>query len=202
MTQQQLFTRSKTHDAFVEIIQMTSEECANKGEKLSINYSFANSMFGEIILASTEKGICYLAFLDDKETAFSALKKRFQKASFSQQGDDYQRNAVLFFTNDWSMMKKVKLHITGTDFQLNVWRALLKIPMGNLTTYGNMATTIQQPKAARAVGTAIGSNPIAFIIPCHRVIQSSGGIGGYMWGTARKIALIEWETNQIKSSEE
>lgn len=201
MTQQQLFTGFKIHDVFVEIIPMNSVECANKGEKLSINYNFANSLFGEIIVASTEKGICYLAFFDNKETAFSALKKRFQKAVFSQQTDDYQHNAALFFTSDWSKMKKVKLHITGTDFQLSVWKALLKIPMGNLTTYGKMATTIQQPKAARAVGTAIGSNPIAFIIPCHRVIQSSGGIGGYMWGTARKIALIEWETNQIGTTE-
>lgn len=196
---QQLFASSKSHDSFVEIIPMTSEECANKGEKLNINYSFASSLFDEIIVASTEKGICYLAFLDEKEAALTALKKCFPKAKFSQQTDERQRNARLFFSSDWSKIQKVKLHITGTDFQLSVWKALLKIPMGNLTTYGNIATTIQQPKAARAVGTAIGSNPIAFIIPCHRVIQSSGGIGGYMWGTARKTALINWEATQVRT---
>ena len=93
---------------------------------------------------------------------------------------------------------KIKLHLKGTDFQLKVWEALLKIPTGNVTTYGNISKSIQKPKASRAVGTAIGNNPIAFLIPCHRVIQSTGVFGGYMWGTTRKTAIIGWEASKSR----
>jgi AraC family transcriptional regulator of adaptative response/methylated-DNA-[protein]-cysteine methyltransferase len=102
----------------------------------------------------------------------------------------------MIFANDWSEVSKIKLHLKGTDFQLKVWDALLKIPKGQLSSYGNIAHEIQNPKAARAVGTAIGSNPVAFLIPCHRVIQSSGEIGGYRWGNTRKTAIIGWEASR------
>ncbi|HLW10458.1 MAG TPA: methylated-DNA--[protein]-cysteine S-methyltransferase, partial [Fermentimonas sp.] len=104
-----------------------------------------------------------------------------------------QKCSILFFSQDWARIKKIKLHIKGTDFQLKVWKTLLEIPLGKLSTYEEIAQHIQKPKAARAVGTAIGSNPIAFLIPCHRVIQASGGLGGYMWGEKRKTAIIERE---------
>ncbi|HLW30052.1 MAG TPA: methylated-DNA--[protein]-cysteine S-methyltransferase, partial [Brumimicrobium sp.] len=107
-----------------------------------------------------------------------------------------QKCSILFFSQDWARIKKIKLHIKGTDFQLKVWKTLLEIPLGKLSTYGEIAQHIQKPKAARAVGTAIGSNPIAFLIPCHRVVQSSGGIGGYMWGADRKVKIINWETGK------
>lgn len=195
--QNELSANTKIHDAYIEIEAMTSDEYGNKGEKLIIHYSFANSLFGELLVASTNKGLCYTTFFDDKKEVFTALEQRFPKANFIQKMDEFQQNALLIFTSDWSKMDKIKLHVRGTDFQLKVWKALLEIPTGSLTTYGNIANTIQQPKAARAVGTAIGSNPIAFIIPCHRVIQSSGVIGGYRWGTSRKKALITWESTQV-----
>jgi AraC family transcriptional regulator, regulatory protein of adaptative response / methylated-DNA-[protein]-cysteine methyltransferase len=94
---------------------------------------------------------------------------------------------------------KIKLHLKGTDFQLKVWETLLTIPMGQLSTYGNIAAEINNPKAARAVGSAIGDNPVAFLIPCHRVIQSTGIFGGYMWGTKRKTAMIGWEGVKVES---
>ena len=186
------------HDLFVKIERMTPEEHKNDGEKLSINYSFSQSLFGNVLVASTHKGICYLCFADDEQLAFSELEKRFPKASFIQQTDDIHQNALQGFTAERSKINPVKLHLKGTDFQLKVWEALLKIPMGNLTTYGTIAALIQKPKAARAVGTAIGSNPVAYLIPCHRVIQSSGVIGGYMWGTTRKTALIGWEAANFR----
>ncbi len=189
----------RLHDLFVKIEGMTPGEYKNKGENLTINYSFTESLFGRILVASTHKGVCYMGFSDDKEIAFSELQKRFPKASFIQQTDEIQQNALQIYTQDWSKINKIKLHLKGTDFQLKVWEALLKIPTGNLATYGNIAKSIQKPNASRAVGTAIGNNPIAFLIPCHRVIQSTGIFGGYMWGTIRKTAIIGWEASKINT---
>lgn len=186
----------RLHDLFVKIEGMTPGEFKNRGKNLIINYSFAESLFGRILVASTHKGICYMGFSDDKQTAFSELEKRFPKASFIQKKDEIQQNALQIYTQDWSKINKIKLHLKGTDFQLKVWEALLKIPPGNLASYGTIADLIQKPKASRAVGTAIGNNPIAYLIPCHRVIQSTGVIGSYMWGTARKTAIIGWEASK------
>lgn len=180
----------------VKIERMTPEEYKNEGENFTINYSFGESLFGEILVASTSKGICYMGFLDDRQIAFSELKKRFAKAHFTEQTDDIQQNILQIFTRN--KINPIKLHLKGTDFQVKVWKALLQIPMGDLTTYKNIATIIQKPKAARAVGTAIGNNPIAFLIPCHRVIQSSGIFGGYMWGTTRKTSIIGWEVSNSR----
>lgn len=190
----------RLHDLFVKIEGMTPGEYKNKGENLSINYSYEESLFGKILVASTTKGICYMGFSDEKNIAFSELEKRFPKANFIQQTDEIQQNALLIYTQDWSKINQIKLHLKGTDFQLKVWEALLKIPMGNLATYGNIAKEIQKPNASRAVGTAIGSNPIAYLIPCHRVIQSTGIFGGYMWGTIRKTAIIGWEASKINAT--
>lgn len=190
----------RLHDLFVNIEGMTPGEYKNKGENLAINYSFAESFFGEIIIASTSKGICYMGFIQVKETAFLELQSQFPKANFTYQTDDIQQNTLQIHSHDWNKVSCIKLHLKGTDFQLKVWEALLKIPTGNLATYGNIAKAIQKPKASRAVGTAIGSNPIAFLIPCHRVIQSTGTIGGYMWGRTRKSAIIGWEASKMDVS--
>jgi AraC family transcriptional regulator of adaptative response/methylated-DNA-[protein]-cysteine methyltransferase len=107
-----------------------------------------------------------------------------------------QQNALFIFQNDWSKLPEIKLHLKGTDFQLKVWENLLKIPMGSLSTYGNLAEKIGNPNASRAVGTATGNNPVAYLIPCHRVIQSTGNLGGYRWGNTRKTAIIGWEASK------
>ena len=123
----------------------------------------------------------------------SDLKTQFPNANFQRKLDLLQQNALFIFQHDWSKLHQIKLHLKGTDFQLRVWETLLKIPMGRLSTYGDIAHQINKPNASRAVGTAIGNNPVAFLIPCHRVIQSSGSFGNYMWGTTRKTAIIGWE---------
>jgi AraC family transcriptional regulator of adaptative response/methylated-DNA-[protein]-cysteine methyltransferase len=184
---------SRLHDLFVNIEGMTPAEYKNGGKNLSINYSFAESPFGNIIVASTPKGICFMAFAEDEENGFIALKHKFPNAAFNRKLDLAQQNALFIFQHDWSKLSDIKLHLKGTDFQLKVWEALLKIPMGQLSTYGSIAQQIAKPNASRAVGTAIGSNPVAFLIPCHRVIQSTGTFGGYMWGNTRKTAIIGWE---------
>jgi AraC family transcriptional regulator, regulatory protein of adaptative response / methylated-DNA-[protein]-cysteine methyltransferase len=104
-----------------------------------------------------------------------------------------QQNAFYLFTQDWNQLPEIKLHLKGTDFQLKVWETLLRIPMGGLTTYKDIAGRIGNPQASRAVGTAVGDNPVAYLIPCHRVIQSTGVIGQYHWGAGRKTAMIGWE---------
>jgi AraC family transcriptional regulator, regulatory protein of adaptative response / methylated-DNA-[protein]-cysteine methyltransferase len=184
---------SRLHDLFINIEGMTPAEYKNGGKNLTINYSFAESPFGNLMVASTVKGICYIAFNEDESHALEYLIAKFPNASFSRKLDLLQQNALFIFQHDWSKLPQIKLHLKGTDFQLKVWEALLKIPMGQLSTYGAIAHQIEKPYASRAVGTAIGSNPVAFLIPCHRVIQSSGTIGGYMWGNTRKTAMIGWE---------
>jgi AraC family transcriptional regulator of adaptative response/methylated-DNA-[protein]-cysteine methyltransferase len=184
---------SRLHDLFVNIEGMTPGEYKNGGENLHINYSFAESPFGNIIVASTIKGICHIAFYDDENLALTNLQRSFPAANYQQILDKEQQNALYIFSHDWSKLHQIKLHLKGTDFQLKVWEALLKIPMGKLATYGNIAKQLQNPNASRAVGTAIGDNPVAFLIPCHRIIQSSGALGGYHWGVDRKTAIIGWE---------
>lgn len=173
---------SRLHDLFIKIEGMTPGEYKNGGENLSINYSYAESPFGNILVASTAKGICYMAFADNEAQALNDLQKHFPNAQLRQMVDMIQQNALYIFTHDWSKLNKIKLHLKGTDFQLKVWETLLKIPMGQLSTYGDIAKQLNISGASRAVGTAVGSNPVAFLIPCHRVIQSTGIVGGYHWG--------------------
>ncbi len=188
-----LSSTGRLHDLFVKIEGMTPGEFKNGGENLNINYSFASSPFGDMLLASTPKGICHISFLDDRENAFSDLQKDFPNATFHQMVDRMQQNVFHVFKNDWRDLHEIKLHVRGTEFQLKVWETLLKIPIGGLSTYGAVAKTLNNPNASRAVGTAVGDNPIAFLIPCHRVIRSTGVIGEYRWGSTRKTAMIGWE---------
>lgn len=184
---------SRLHDLFVKIEGMTPGEYKNGGENLSINYSFAETPFGTILVASTPKGICHIAFADNESEGFSTLKETFPNATYRQITDMIQQNALYVFTHDWSRLEEVKLHLKGTPFQVKVWETLLKIPTGRLATYGDIAAYLQQPTASRAVGSAVGDNPVAFLIPCHRVIRSGGEIGQYHWGSNRKTAMIGWE---------
>lgn len=187
---------SRLHDLFTNIEGMTPAEYKNGGKNLSINFSFAESPFGSLIVASTGKGVCFMAFEDDEEKAFQDLKRKFPNAQLQRKLDLIQQNALFIFQNDWSKLHEIKLHLKGTDFQLKVWETLLKIPMGKLSTYGTIAKQVNIPNSSRAVGSAVGSNPVAFLIPCHRIIQSTGALGGYMWGSTRKAAIIGWEGAQ------
>lgn len=190
----------RLHDLFINIEGMTPGEYKNGGENLVINFSYAESPFGDIIVASTSKGICHMAFNDDESEALGNLKDRFPNAEYHQVLDRYQQDGLYIFQHDWSRLDQIKLHLNGTPFQLKVWETLLKIPMGELASYGALAKEINRPGASRAVGTAIGNNPVAYLIPCHRVIQSTGNFGGYMWGATRKTALIGWEAAQVQTN--
>jgi AraC family transcriptional regulator, regulatory protein of adaptative response / methylated-DNA-[protein]-cysteine methyltransferase len=192
---------SRLHDLFINIEGMTPGEFKNGGEQLTINYSYAESPFGSLIVASTKKGICYMSFADDQIEALAMLKNTFPNAKYYQLLDMIQQNALYIFTQDWSRLNEIKLHLKGTPFQIKVWETLLKVPIGGLSTYATIASAINNPKANRAVGSAIGNNPVAFLIPCHRVIKSTGEFGQYHWGSSRKTAIIGWEAARTNSHE-
>jgi AraC family transcriptional regulator, regulatory protein of adaptative response / methylated-DNA-[protein]-cysteine methyltransferase len=184
---------SRLHDLFITIEGMTPGEYKNGGENLTIHYSHAESPFGEIVIASTSKGICHLSFAEKNDTSIEGLQSVFPQARFIQKTDFLQQDALTIFTNDWNNLPRIKLHLKGTPFQLKVWQSLLQIPFADVDTYGAIATAIAQPTASRAVGTAIGNNPVAYLIPCHRVIKSTGISGEYHWGSNRKAAILGWE---------
>ena len=188
----------RLYDLFVNIEGMTPGEYKNGGQALHINYSFAETPFGRVMVASTDKGICHLAFVDEgEEEAFGFLIQLFPNAVYERCLDQKQQDALLVFNQDWSKPDEIKLHLKGTSFQLKVWETLLKIPAGGLTTYADLATKSGYEGACRAVGTAIGRNPVAFLIPCHRVIKSTGDIGNYHWGEVRKNVIIGWEAAKV-----
>lgn len=192
-----LSSTSRLHDLFVKVEGMSPGEFKNGGEALRINYSFADSPFGEILVATTSKGVCHMAFVDNgHQEAFDALKANFPNANYVQIVDRNQQNALFVFTQDWSKLDEIKLHLKGTDFQIKVWETLLKVPTAGVTTYSDLAANAGYGGASRAVGTAVGNNPVAFLIPCHRVIKSTGEIGQYHWGTVRKNAIIGWEASR------
>ena len=185
---------SRLHDLFIRIEGMTPGEYQQGGKNLHIFYSLAETVFGNILIASTEKGICHISFVQGKpDKPEEEIRKRFPAAVLEQKTDLHQQQALKMFRDDWSDLDQVKLHLKGTPFQIKVWNTLLQIPMGSLKSYLEIANEIGDPRASRAVGTAIGNNPIAYLIPCHRVITSSGNLGGYHWGIDRKSASIGWE---------
>src|SRR5512133_839822 len=186
----------RLHDLFVTIEGMTPGEYKNGGESLLIRYSYHDSPFGPMLIASTGKGICYMAFENEEQNVIEDLHHLFPNAGFIHQSDMLHQ-AALSFIGNYRCDNKIRLHLKGTPFQLKVWEALLKIPVGRLTSYGAVAKSISHPSASRAVGSAIGDNPVALIIPCHRVIQQCGVIGHYHWGPFRKKAIIAWEASKV-----
>ena len=182
----------RLHDMFIQIEGMTPAEYKNGGNGLSIDYGVYPTIFGEIMIASTPKGICHIHFISTKADAFSVLQKRYPSATFTQKARPIHEEAIAFFSGI-APGQTIRLHVKGSPFQLKVWEALLQIPEGQLTRYGDVGRKINQPDSSRAIGTAIGQNPVAFLIPCHRVIRGDGGLGGYIWGIPKKAAIIGWE---------
>ena len=191
-----LSSSSRLHDHFVQLEAVTPGEYKSGGQGISIQYATAPSPFGEIFIAATPRGICKLSFIgqDDINTDIADLKRRWPNAELRQNPLDTVDIINSIFSTTDAITRPLSLHVSGTNFQINVWRALMQIPAGTLNSYSQIAEAVGRPKAARAVGSAIGSNPIAFFIPCHRVLQQSGHIGGYHWGVTRKHAMHAWET--------
>lgn len=160
-----------------------------------INYSIASSEFGRFFLASTELGICQLEFIEDDDIskAMSRLEQIWPCAKVANQAPQQLTIIESIFNGQQPSEKHLSLHVMGTEFQLQVWQALLGIASGCVSTYTDIANSVGRAQATRAVGTAIGANPIAFFIPCHRVIRKDGTLSGYRWGIKRKQAILNWE---------
>lgn len=187
----------RLHDLFISCEAMSPGEYKQKGKGLIIDYGFHPSPFGECFIALTDRGICKLSFLDkpDRKRVLEDFRKDWKNAQFDHDQDRTGDCIEDIFATRTSKAKKssLKLLYRGTNFQIKVWEALLKISAGTVVTYKTVAQWIDHPRAVRAVGTAIGKNPIAYLIPCHRVIRGMGHLGGYRWGISRKKAILAME---------
>lgn len=191
---------SRLHDLFLAAEAMTPGAYRRRGEGLVIRYAFVNGPLGNVLIGATDKGICWLSFTgdDDRNAALGEMKNDWASAGFIQDQDYITPLAMqaFAFALNQKLDGPLRLHVRGTNFQLKVWEALLKIPYGARVTYGDIAREVCDAKASRAVGAAVGANLISLLIPCHRVILSSGVIHNYRWGVARKKAVLAMEEAQ------
>ncbi|MDO7515063.1 methylated-DNA--[protein]-cysteine S-methyltransferase [Acinetobacter baumannii] len=185
----------RLHDLFIQLEGMTPGEYKQQGGGVELNYSVETSPFGDLLVVSSDKGICSVRFVDHSDNIQEIVKQYFPKAQLKNYSPIWHQQIAQWFRQDFSehLQQKLPLNLAGTPFQLQVWEALLTIPEGQLRTYQDIAEQIGKPKAVRAVATAIGQNPIAYLIPCHRVIRATGMVGEYHWQKGRKLALLAWE---------
>jgi AraC family transcriptional regulator of adaptative response/methylated-DNA-[protein]-cysteine methyltransferase len=187
----------RLHDLFVTHEAMSPGEWKGRGAGLTIRYGFHPSPFGMALVMATERGLSGLAFSDlgGEKPAFEDMVRRWPNAAYV---EDKEATAPyigrIFDRGQWSADRPLNVVLIGTDFQLKVWQSLLKIPFGKAVTYSAVASDIGQPTASRAVGAAIGANPISFVVPCHRAVAKNGALTGYHWGLTRKRAILGWET--------
>ena len=192
-----LSSQSRVYDLFTTLEAVTPQEYKQHGAGIRIEYGIHGTPFGSCLIGITDRGICWLSFLqtdEDPRREIELMKEHWHNSTFHQ---DQDLTSVfvekIFDQNISGKGEKLHVFVKGTNFQLKVWEALLKIPMGEVTTYQNIAASIQRPKAMQAVGSAVGSNHVAYLIPCHRVIRKDGILGEYRWSSARKKSIIGWE---------
>jgi AraC family transcriptional regulator of adaptative response/methylated-DNA-[protein]-cysteine methyltransferase len=193
----------RPHALFVQLEAMSPSEVKCHGAGLQIVYGQHGTPFGDCLIATTPRGICHLLFLDTEspETAAQLLRQEWPRADIHLDAATTQALCDRIFAPKTNNNRDpLRLCVKGTNFQIQVWRALLQVPPGGITTYQGLATAMGKPTAARAVGNALGRNPAAYIIPCHRVIRESGELGGFRWGLERKAALLAWEASQTNQS--
>lgn len=194
----------RLHDLCVTLEAASPGEMKNGGAGMQIDYGFAATPFGEALIAETKRGICHLSFVDvgGRDRVRNLLISDWPSAKLNRNDERMAKVSAKIFTElrDGSVRPNLRAFVRGTPFQIRVWRALLQIPVGSLTTYGRLAKLIGQSKAARAVGTAVGANPVSFIVPCHRVIRETGALGNYGGGRIRKQVMVGWELSPRGSS--
>ena len=184
----------RLHDLFVTLEAMTPGEYRNGGAGLAIEWSVEASRFGPVLVARTARGVCAAQFVADEMEAMAWLSRRWPKAALRYvPGGGAAVAAAMFEPLRADGQTPLALRVQGSNFQIQVWRALLSIPYGGFASYGQIAAAVGRPRAARAVGSAVGANPVAWLIPCHRVIRAEGALGEYRWGAERKVELIGWE---------
>ncbi len=197
---------SRLHDLFVDHEAMTPGDYKRRGEGLAIVYGFHPSPFGEVLVLATARGVAGLAFVDEdnnqtRAEALADMTSRWPAATFVENTAGTSAHVTrIFEPAAWQPEQPVRLVLIGTDFEVRVWEALLRIPMGRAVSYADIARHLGKPSASRAVGSAVGRNPISFVVPCHRVLRGDGTLGGYHWELTRKKALIGWETGRVGRS--
>lgn len=198
-----LSSGSRLYDHFVNIEAVTPLEFRQRGQGLTILYGYHMTPYGQVFVAETERGICRLEFVEQSDIEAPLVELRNNWCNADIQEDSVQTKTVInsIFNQQKESPVPLSLWVRGTNFQLNVWRALLKLQQGQLASYSDIAQLIGKPTASRAVGTAIGANPVALVIPCHRVLRQSGELGGYRWGETRKHAILSRETASFELSE-
>jgi AraC family transcriptional regulator, regulatory protein of adaptative response / methylated-DNA-[protein]-cysteine methyltransferase len=190
----------RLHDLFVTHEAMSPGEWKNGGAGMTLAYGFHSSPFGTAIVIASGRGLAGLAFADpgEEQTSLADMQRRWPRATYVEDragtADLAQR---IFDTRMWRADQPLRVVLIGTDFEVRVWETLLKIPMGRAVSYSDIATCISRPKASRAVGAAIGKNPVSFVVPCHRALGKSGALTGYHWGITRKQAMLGWEAGQV-----
>jgi AraC family transcriptional regulator, regulatory protein of adaptative response / methylated-DNA-[protein]-cysteine methyltransferase len=195
-----LSSPGRLHDLLIQTEAVTPGEFKSRGKGIHINYGFHPSPFGDCLLALTSRGICWLSFVDeDRPTALASLVKEWSNAELYE--SPLQTSVVIRQVFSQSPPTPLALHLRGTNFQIKVWEALLRLPAGAVTNYEALSLHLFGKNAARSVGSAVGHNPVAFIIPCHRVLRKSGNFGEYRYGSARKKAILVWENCRINVSE-
>ena len=187
-----LSSTSRLHDLIINVFAMTPDEYRRCGQGLTIRYGWHESPFGHCLIGITKRGVCWLDFYESVQ-GIQSMQAMWQGAKFIEDPQTTKPVAGRVFANGSRNDTELNLHIKGTNLQIRVWEALLKIPFGSVVSYSDIATAADHPRAVRAVASAIGNNPIAYIIPCHRVIRQSGALGGYASGLVRKQALLVWE---------
>lgn len=190
-----LSSASRLHDHFVQLEGVTPDQYRRYGQNLEIAYGLAASPFGEAWIASTKRGLCRVWFKDlmAEQDFLEQLREDWPDANLVRDDAQALQLSTKIFSSEQTADKPISLLVKGTNFQISVWNALLRIPFGELTSYASIAEGIENPRAVRAVGSAVGENPVAFLIPCHRVIRADGGVGGYRGGLTRKRAMMVWE---------
>ena len=188
-----LSSPSRLHDLFVNIIGVTPKEYKELGKNVKITYGFGNTPFGEALIGFTKRGVSYLGFIDSSNENKEQLFNRFQEIWAKADLIEDDKKAQEYLNKIFIDKEKFDLYVKGTNFQINIWKALLNIPNGAIATYQDIANSINKPKAVRAVASAIGSNHIGYLIPCHRVLAKSGAMSGYRWGIERKKILVAYE---------
>jgi AraC family transcriptional regulator, regulatory protein of adaptative response / methylated-DNA-[protein]-cysteine methyltransferase len=189
----------RLHDLFVTHEAMSPGEWKAGGEGLAITYGCHPSPFGTALVLATERGLCGMAFADagDEKSAFKDMSSRWPKATYVQDPARTEPLAQRIFDPTlWRPDRPLRVVLIGTDFEVRVWETLMSIPLGRLSTYSDIAAKVRAPKAARAVGAAVGKNPVCFVVPCHRVVGKSGDLTGYHWGLTRKRAILGWEAGR------
>ena len=196
-----LSSPSRLHDLFVSVEAVTPGEFKKRGAGLRISYGFHPSPFGECLLAVTDRGICAMYFVTStRKAVLDEVRHRWPEAGFVENPEATGQYLTRIFPQN-SPTGKLPIDLRGTNFQIKVWQALLEIPPGAVVPYENLAARVGNPKATRAVGSAVGQNPIAFIIPCHRVIRKVGAVGNYHGGVSRKRAILAWEAARTHGEE-